>query len=83
MARSCGYNSYGQYVCQNSTWGSWARWLVLGLIVLGAFFIFFLFSYVYESLTYTYAAYLHVLGASQRADGEEWVINHTVGRGGA
>ncbi|KAI7034547.1 hypothetical protein KC352_g47135, partial [Hortaea werneckii] len=30
--------------CYNSAWNSWARWLVLALIIVGAFFIFFLFS---------------------------------------
>ena len=44
MARSCYYNSYGQYVCNNSTWSNWARWLVLALIIIGACLIFFLFS---------------------------------------
>ena len=82
MARSCGYNAYGQYVCRDSTWGNWARWLVLALIILGAFFIFFLFSYVYESSNPVQAAYSPVPGASQRVDGEEWVINRTVGLAG-
>jgi hypothetical protein len=41
---SCYYNNYGQRVCNRSTWSNWARWLVLGLIILGAIFIFFLFS---------------------------------------
>ncbi|KAI7325863.1 GroES-like protein [Hortaea werneckii] len=30
--------------CYNGAWNSWARWLVLALIIVGAFFIFFLFS---------------------------------------
>ncbi|KAK0252735.1 hypothetical protein LTR29_002680 [Friedmanniomyces endolithicus] len=41
---NCGYNSAGQYVCGGSSWSNWARWLVLGLIILGAILIFFLFS---------------------------------------
>ena len=37
-----GYNySYGR--CY-SGWETWARWVVLGLIVVGAIFIFFIFS---------------------------------------
>jgi hypothetical protein len=42
---SCYYNSFGRRVCNNySTWNSWVRWLVLGLIIFGAFFLFFIFS---------------------------------------
>ncbi|KAL1585943.1 hypothetical protein WHR41_04731 [Cladosporium halotolerans] len=39
----CRYSN--DYRCRNySTWNSWARWLVLGLIIFGAILIFFLFS---------------------------------------
>ena len=73
----CYYNSYGQEYCNGSTWGNWARWLVLALIVLGAFFIFFLFSYV-QSRPDSYAInYLRILDASQHADGEEWATSLT------
>jgi hypothetical protein len=43
---SCYYDAYRNYRCTNgrSTWNSWARWLVLGLIILGILFVFFLFS---------------------------------------
>ncbi|KAK4984899.1 hypothetical protein LTR50_006305 [Elasticomyces elasticus] len=41
---SCYYDAYGRRRCNNSAWNNWARWLVLALIVLGAIFIFFLFS---------------------------------------
>ncbi|KAI7111023.1 hypothetical protein KC352_g36017, partial [Hortaea werneckii] len=41
-------NLVPRYVCNgyydNCAWNSWARWLVLALIIVGAFFIFFLFS---------------------------------------
>lgn len=37
-----GYSSY--YGGCSSTWEVWARWVVLGLIILGAILIFFLFS---------------------------------------
>ncbi|KAK5168922.1 uncharacterized protein LTR77_006231 [Saxophila tyrrhenica] len=36
-----GYNYYGG--CY-STWDAWARWVVLGVVIFGAIFIFFLFS---------------------------------------
>lgn len=42
--RSCYTDAYGYEECYNSTWNNWARWLVLALIVVGAFLIFFLFS---------------------------------------
>ncbi|RMY23767.1 hypothetical protein D0866_11573 [Hortaea werneckii] len=39
------YGCYGYNEnCYNGAWNSWARWLVLALIIVGAFFIFFLFS---------------------------------------
>ncbi|TKA68393.1 hypothetical protein B0A55_08931 [Friedmanniomyces simplex] len=41
---NCYYNSSNNYVCNGSTWSNWARWLVLALIILGALFVFFLFS---------------------------------------
>ena len=43
---SCYYDRFNNYRCTNgrSTWNSWARWLVLGLIILGILFVFFLFS---------------------------------------
>ncbi|KAK3070014.1 hypothetical protein LTR53_011184 [Teratosphaeriaceae sp. CCFEE 6253] len=41
---NCYINRYGNQVCNSGVWNSWARWLVLGLIILGAFFLFFLFS---------------------------------------
>ena len=42
-ANSCqnGYDGYGG--CY-SAWDSWARWVVLGIIIVGALFLFFLFS---------------------------------------
>lgn len=40
----CDNGYYGSYGDCNSAWDTWARWLVLGLIILGALFIFFLFS---------------------------------------
>ncbi|KAK5119225.1 hypothetical protein LTR85_007839 [Meristemomyces frigidus] len=44
MARSCYIDAYGYERCGSSTWNNWARWLVLALIIVGALFIFFLFS---------------------------------------
>ncbi|EMC95931.1 hypothetical protein BAUCODRAFT_34691 [Baudoinia panamericana UAMH 10762] len=41
---NCYYNAYGQVVCNNGGWYSWGRWLVLALVIIGAFLIFFLFS---------------------------------------
>jgi hypothetical protein len=41
------YDTFNRYRCTNggrSTWNSWARWLVLGLIIIGILFVFFLFS---------------------------------------
>jgi hypothetical protein len=43
MARSCNNNDYYYDNCY-SAWDSWARWLVLALIILGSLLIFFLFS---------------------------------------
>ena len=45
---NCYYDRFNNYRCTNgrSTWNSWARWLVLGLIILGIIFVFFLFSCV-------------------------------------
>ncbi|KAK3652747.1 hypothetical protein LTR56_005042 [Elasticomyces elasticus] len=43
---NCYYDSNNQRICNRSTWSNWARWLVLALIILGAFLIFFLFSCV-------------------------------------
>jgi len=45
---NCYTDRFNNYRCTNnrSTWNSWARWLVLGLIVLGILFVFFLFSCV-------------------------------------
>ena len=45
---SCGY---GQYVdaygnCYTSTWTSYGRWILLALIIIGAFLIFLIFSWV-------------------------------------
>jgi len=38
------YNSLGQpYRCQSS-WNNWGRWVALGVIVIGAFLLFFLCS---------------------------------------
>lgn len=42
--RDCYQNRYGQTQCYNSAWNNWVRWLVLALIIIGAFLIFFLFS---------------------------------------
>lgn len=39
----CYDDYYGNGNC-NSSWENWARWLVLALIIVGAFLIFFLFS---------------------------------------
>lgn len=39
------YDSNGNIVCDDS-WDNWVRWLVLALIIVGAFLIFFLFRYV-------------------------------------
>jgi len=46
MSDSCYYDNFNNYRCRNNrgTWNSWARWLVLGLIVFGVVFVFFLFS---------------------------------------
>lgn len=41
---NCYTNAYGNVVCRGNTWSNWARWLVLGLIIAFALFIFFLFS---------------------------------------
>lgn len=43
---SCYYDRFNNYRCSNgsNTWNSWARWLVLGLIIFGVVFVFFLFS---------------------------------------
>ena len=43
MANSNCYDYYGNYQC-SSAWESWARWLVLALIIIAALLIFFLFS---------------------------------------
>ncbi|CAK4031730.1 hypothetical protein AC578_245 [Lecanosticta acicola] len=45
MAR-CYQNGDGTSSCYDSYWDSWVRWLVLALIIIGAFLIFFLFSCV-------------------------------------
>ena len=45
MSDRCYYDRFNNYRCRNrSTWNSWARWLVLGLVIFGVVFIFFLFS---------------------------------------
>ncbi|KAF2134456.1 hypothetical protein P153DRAFT_391797 [Dothidotthia symphoricarpi CBS 119687] len=45
MARRCGYNRYNQYVCyKTSAWNTWARWVVLGVIVLAFLMLFFICS---------------------------------------
>ncbi|KAL9531176.1 hypothetical protein SMMN14_05501 [Sphaerulina musiva] len=41
---SCFVNSFGQVRCYDSTWDSWARWLVLGLVILAGLLLFFSFS---------------------------------------
>jgi len=39
------YNDLGQaYQCR-SAWYDWGRWVALGIVILGAFLLFFLFSY--------------------------------------
>jgi len=46
MARC--YDSFGNvYPCQ-SAWNNWGRWVALGVIILGAFLLFFLFRYVIQ-----------------------------------
>lgn len=46
IATSTNYlqNEYGNVTCNGGAWETWVRWLVLGLIILGAFLLFFLFS---------------------------------------
>jgi hypothetical protein len=45
MDNSCTYNAFGRQRCYGrSTWNSWARWLVLGLIIAAALLFFFLFA---------------------------------------
>jgi len=34
---NCYYNSYGNYTCRNSSFSSWGRWVVLGVILVAAF----------------------------------------------
>lgn len=41
---SCYQDAYGRVRCYNSAWSSWARWLVLALIIIAAFLVFFLFA---------------------------------------
>ncbi len=41
---SCPNGYYNYYNGCYSAWDSWARWVVLGLIIFGALLIFFLFS---------------------------------------
>ncbi|KIW62897.1 hypothetical protein, variant [Phialophora macrospora] len=43
MARC--YDSAGRAYRCNSAWYDWGRWVALGIIVLGAFLVFFLFSF--------------------------------------
>ncbi|KAF2711603.1 hypothetical protein K504DRAFT_475400 [Pleomassaria siparia CBS 279.74] len=40
MARSCGYDRYGNYVCRNSAWNNWIRYVVIAIVVLGIFLLF-------------------------------------------
>lgn len=40
MASCDGYDGDG---CYDNTWDNWARWLVLGLIILAAILLFFAF----------------------------------------
>ncbi|KAK5115451.1 hypothetical protein LTR62_001110 [Meristemomyces frigidus] len=41
---NCYTNNAGNEVCNGGAWSNWVRWLVLGLIIAGALFLFFLFS---------------------------------------
>jgi len=41
----CYDNNGNEYRCNNSGWYNWGRWVALGIIVLGAFLVFFLFSF--------------------------------------
>ncbi|KAF2659489.1 hypothetical protein K491DRAFT_712522 [Lophiostoma macrostomum CBS 122681] len=43
MAR-CGYDRYGNYVCRNSVWSDWVRWVVLVVVVLFFFGLFIVCS---------------------------------------
>ncbi|KAK3061258.1 hypothetical protein LTS18_006671 [Coniosporium uncinatum] len=40
----CGYNGYNRYVCSDSPWNNWVRWLVLGIIIVAFFGLFILCS---------------------------------------
>ncbi|EAU33591.1 predicted protein [Aspergillus terreus NIH2624] len=42
--RECGYTYDGRYVCRNSGWYDWGRWVAFAVIVGCAFIIFFLFA---------------------------------------
>jgi hypothetical protein len=46
MARQCYTNRYNQYVCRNrnTAWNSYARWIVLVVIVVGFLLLFLLCS---------------------------------------
>jgi hypothetical protein len=39
-----GYTYDGRYVCRNSGWYDWGRWVAFAVIVGCAFIIFFLFA---------------------------------------
>lgn len=45
MARGYNCDENGNN-CDYDYWDNWVRWLVLALIIVGAFLIFFLFRYV-------------------------------------
>jgi energy-coupling factor transporter transmembrane protein EcfT len=42
MARCYDRYSRTYYTCRRSAWDNWVRWLVLGIIVVGFFFLFVL-----------------------------------------
>lgn len=74
MARC--YDGYNAYQC-NSTWNNWARWLVLGLIILAALVIFFLFSYVFSRKLPMRPRLTSFTVVSLHAADVEWEPNHS------
>ncbi|KAF9888060.1 hypothetical protein FE257_009325 [Aspergillus nanangensis] len=42
--RNCGYDWNNNWVCSNSSWNNWGRWVAFAVIVGCAFIIFFLFT---------------------------------------
>jgi len=41
---SCGYDFNDNYVCENSSWNNWVRWVVLALVIIGFILLFLLFA---------------------------------------